>query len=117
MTARRRARTSGALASAVALALLWSISGLSKSVSFPPTAIASAVVRETPGDVATFFIELLGHWAMRLVTVGALVGALLVGAEVFARTLRDRRPMPFVAGIVVAGIGALAALIEASAQA
>ena len=70
MTTRRRARVSGALASAVALALLWSISGLSKSVSFPPTAIASAVVRETPGDVATFFIELLGHWAMRLVTLG-----------------------------------------------
>ena len=117
MTTRRRARISGALASAVALALLWSISGLSKSVSFPPTAIASAVVRETPGDVATFFIELLGHWAMRLVTLGALAGALLVGAEVFARTLRNHRPMPIVAGILVAGAAALAALVEPSAQA
>src|ERR671919_1510977 len=117
MNDRRRARISGALAAAVALALLWTLSGLSKSVSFPPTAIASALVRETPGDVATFFIELLGHWAMRLVTVGALAGALLVGAEVFARTLRDRRTMPLVAGIVVAGVAALAALIEPSAQA
>jgi DMSO/TMAO reductase YedYZ molybdopterin-dependent catalytic subunit len=117
MTARRRARISGALASAVALALLWSVSGLWKGVSFPPTAIASALVRETPGDVATFFIELLGHWAMWLVTFGALAGALLVGAEVFVRTFRDHRPMPLVAGILVAGVAALAALVEPSAQA
>src|SRR5919106_6942801 len=117
MTARRRARTSGALAAAVALALLWTLSGLSKTVSFPPTAIASAVVRETPGDVATFFIEALGHWAMRLITLGALAGAFLVGAEAFARTFRDRRPMPLVAGILVVAVAALAALIEPSAQA
>lgn len=117
MNDRTPARISGALASAVALALLWFISGLSKAVSFPPTAIASAVVRETPGGVATFFIELLGHWAMRLVTLGALGGALLVGAEVFARTFRNRRPMPVVAGIIVAAVAALAALVEPSAQA
>jgi DMSO/TMAO reductase YedYZ molybdopterin-dependent catalytic subunit len=117
MTDRRPARISGALASAVALALLWAVSGFSKTVSFPPTAIASAVVRETPGDVATFFIELLGHWAMRLVTIGALAGALLVGAEAFARTFRDRRPMPLAAGILVAAAAGLAALIEPSAQA
>jgi DMSO/TMAO reductase YedYZ molybdopterin-dependent catalytic subunit len=117
LTDRRRARISGALASAVALALLWTLSGLSKTVSFPPTAIASAVVRETPGDVATFFIEALGHWAMRLITLGALAGAFLVGAEAFARTFRDRRPMPLVAGILVVAVAALAALIEPSAQA
>jgi DMSO/TMAO reductase YedYZ molybdopterin-dependent catalytic subunit len=101
----------------VALALLWTVSGFSKTVSFPPTAIASAVVRETPGDVATFFIELLGHLAMYLVTIGALVGALVVGAEAFARTFRDRRPMPLVAGTLVVAAAALAALIEPSAQA
>ncbi len=117
MNDRRRARISGALAAAVALALLWIVSGVSKTVSFPPTALASALVRETPGAVATFFIELLGHWAMRLVTVGALAGALLLGAEVFARTLRDHRPMPLVAGILVAGFAAVAALVEPSAQA
>jgi DMSO/TMAO reductase YedYZ molybdopterin-dependent catalytic subunit len=101
----------------MALALLWTVSGFSKTVSFPPTAIASAVVRETPGDVATFFIELLGHWAMRLVTVGALAGALLAGAEAFARTFRDRRPMPLVAGTLLVALAAVAALVEPSAQA
>jgi DMSO/TMAO reductase YedYZ molybdopterin-dependent catalytic subunit len=117
MTDRRRARVSGALASAAALALLWIASGFSKTVSFPPTAIASTVVRETPGDVATFFIELLGHWAMRLITLGALAGALLLGGEVFARTFRGRRPMPLVAGTLVVATAAVAALIEPSAQA
>jgi DMSO/TMAO reductase YedYZ molybdopterin-dependent catalytic subunit len=107
----------GTLGTASALALLWTLSGLSKSVSFPPTAIASAVVRETPGDVATFFIELLGHWAMRLVTIGALAGALLLGAEIFARTFRDRRPVPLAAGALVLVFAALSALTEPSAQA
>jgi DMSO/TMAO reductase YedYZ molybdopterin-dependent catalytic subunit len=43
-------------------------------VSFPPLEVADAVVRLTPGEVATFFIEALGHLALPLSVVAAAVG-------------------------------------------
>ncbi|HVF52506.1 MAG TPA: molybdopterin-dependent oxidoreductase [Actinomycetota bacterium] len=78
-------RIAGASGAAVALAVLWVISGFFESVPFPPSAIASRVLRSTPGDIATFFIELLAHWAMRLLGLGALLAAVVVGAEALRR--------------------------------
>lgn len=93
-------------ATAVALAVLWVASGFVTGVPFAPTALAGALVRETPGGIATFFIETLGHWALRLVTVGALAAALAAGTVVLALTARPR-PRPVIAGcalLVLAGV-------------
>ena len=97
-------------ATAVALAILWVVSGFVAGVPFAPTALAGAMVRETPGDVATFFIELLGHWALRLVTIGALVAALATGSLVLRVTSRDR-PRPVLAGAVLVSLAAVAGVV------
>jgi DMSO/TMAO reductase YedYZ molybdopterin-dependent catalytic subunit len=49
------------------------------SIPFPPLAIAQAFVRAAPGGVATAFIELLGHWALRLAVLGTLAAFLAAG--------------------------------------
>ncbi len=113
---RGRTRRVGALAAVIALAFLWVVAGISNAVVFPPTSLAGALVRETPGDVATFFIELLGHWALRLATLGALAGAVAAGAEALVRTAAPERPRPFVAGAVLAVLSGLAAAVEPSEE-
>ena len=52
---------------------------VASSISFPPLAIAQAFVRAAPGGVATTFIELLGHWALRLAVLGTLAAFLAAG--------------------------------------
>lgn len=54
-------------------------------LAFPPEAIAQRLVGATSGRVASFFIQLLGHWAERLTVIGlsaayALSGAILAQA-------------------------------------
>jgi len=107
---RSQIRRAGLGATAIALAVLWVASGITRSVAFPPTALAAALVRETPGGVATFFIELLGHWALRLAGVGALLAATVLGSEALrvtaaARSLRPGRA----AALLVVAAGAAAA--------
>ena len=109
-------RRIGALATLVALAVLWVGSGITTSIAFPPNSLAGALVRETPGDVATFFIELLGHWALRLTTLCALAAALALGAEALVRVRSGEAPRPYLAGGVLAGLAALAAAVEPSAD-
>ena len=111
---RGTARRAGMVATALALAVLWVASGASRSVVFPPTSFAGALVRETPGDVATYFIELLGHWALRLTTVAALAAALLVGAEALVRTARAGALRPYLAGGTLAVVSAAGAAVEPS---
>jgi DMSO/TMAO reductase YedYZ molybdopterin-dependent catalytic subunit len=85
------ARRAGFIATGVALTLLWVVSGFISTVPFPPTALAGWVIRQTPGDVATFFIEAFQHWAMRLLAIGSVIGALVAGAELLHRTHAQRR--------------------------
>ncbi|HEU4480760.1 MAG TPA: hypothetical protein VFS18_02650, partial [Actinomycetota bacterium] len=94
---QRSLRTAGLLATSFCIALLWTIAAFTSAVPFPPTALAEAVIRAMPGDAATYFIELLGPWAHRLLTIGAVAGALLLGGEVGVRTATDR-PRTLVAG-------------------
>lgn len=86
---RRDLRLVGFLSSCVALALLFVWSSITTSVSFPPTALAEFIIRTTPGSIATALIETFEHWARRLLTVAALGGAALVGAEILWRTRRE----------------------------
>ena len=83
---------------------------------FPPTALAGALVRETPGGVATFFIELLGHWALRLTALGALVVAGMVGAEALVRTAGADGVRPWRAGTILAVIAGAASFVEPSGE-
>ena len=107
---RRHARLAGAVGAVATLAVLSVVSSARPSIPFPPAALAEAAIRATPGDVATFFIELLQHWALRLLTLAALAGAVLVGAEAMARTSFGGRSRPFLAGAVVAAGAGLSAL-------
>lgn len=50
------------------------------SVPFPPLSIAQAIVRAAPGGFATTFIDLLGHWALRLAVAGTMAAFLASGA-------------------------------------
>jgi DMSO/TMAO reductase YedYZ molybdopterin-dependent catalytic subunit len=103
-------RVAGAAATAVALAALWVASGFVGPVAFPPTALAGTIIRETPGDIATFFIEVLQMWARRLLVVGALGTSLLLGAEALVRTASAGKIRPLFAGGILAVVGWLAAL-------
>lgn len=83
----------GLLGAAVALALLWALSRVESSLVFPPLALAEFTIRQTPGDIATFFIEHLQHWAIRSLAIGATaviagIGALLAWQG--ARVVRAR---------------------------
>lgn len=95
---RNHARIAGAIAAASALVLLWGISAVFDRAPFAPQAIAERVLRATPGDLATFFIETLGHWARRLLTISAIVVAIVLGAEALERTKRDGVLRPYLAG-------------------
>lgn len=83
----RRLRTAGLVASAIGILASFAASSFT-GAPFPPAAIAEFVLRATPGDLATFAIDTLKHWAMRLLTLGVLLGTLFFGAEVFVRTSR-----------------------------
>ncbi|HEX2241403.1 MAG TPA: molybdopterin-dependent oxidoreductase [Actinomycetota bacterium] len=108
LAGRRRssARLAGACAATVALSILWVASTLAGGIPFAPAAIAEALIRVTPGDIATFFIELLQHWALRLLSIAVVVGAVAVGGEVLYRTMKNRRVRPGAAGLLL-GIAAL----------
>ena len=97
---RREVRLAGFLSSCIALAVLFVWSSVSTSVTFPPTALAEFILRTTPGSIATATIEAFGHWARRLLTLLALVGAAVFGGEVLWRSRRDERPSVAVAAAI-----------------
>jgi DMSO/TMAO reductase YedYZ molybdopterin-dependent catalytic subunit len=107
--APREVRLAGLLATGVTVAFLYVVSGLGIGIPFPPTSIAEALLRAIPGDLATFFIENLGHWARPSLAVGAVLATLFVGSEALARTDRNGDgPKPLIAGMLLAGLAALA---------
>jgi DMSO/TMAO reductase YedYZ molybdopterin-dependent catalytic subunit len=92
----RRLRTSesfiaGVSAMLVATAVLGLAHLVQASFPFPPLGLAQRLLRLVPGPLAVFFIERLGHWALRLFAGGFTVGSILVGG---------------LAGILVARAGA-----------
>lgn len=110
---RSRIRRAGALATCVALALLW-VASAWEVVSFAPAALAGALLRAAPGGVATFFIENLGHWARPLLVVGVLVLAIGLGTEALVRTVNHERTQPGVAAAILGLVAAVASLIGTS---
>ena len=83
-TTERRLRTSGSLvagvsAMLVATAVLGLVYLVQPSFPFPPLGLAPRLLRLLPGPVTVFFIDHLGHLALRLFAVGFTVGSVLAG--------------------------------------
>jgi DMSO/TMAO reductase YedYZ molybdopterin-dependent catalytic subunit len=81
---QRRLRSSEALvagvaAMTVATAVLGLVHLVQASFPFPPLGLAQRLLRLVPGPLAVFFIDLLGHWALRLFAVGFTAGSVLAG--------------------------------------
>jgi DMSO/TMAO reductase YedYZ molybdopterin-dependent catalytic subunit len=84
----------GTAAMTVATAVLGLVHLVQASFPFPPLGLAQRLLRLVPGPVAVFFIDLLGHWALRLFAVGFTVGSILAGgaaAMLVARAAPARR--------------------------
>src|SRR2546428_9624030 len=99
-----RAAAVGGLAGASATTLLIGlVHTFAPAVPFLPESIAQSLVRAAPGGFATYFIERLGHWAIRLALAGTFAGFLLGGALVglLVPFLPQRlSPHPFGGGVV-----------------
>jgi DMSO/TMAO reductase YedYZ molybdopterin-dependent catalytic subunit len=94
-TVERRLRTSeslvaGVSAMLVATAVLGLVYLVEPSFPFPPLGLAQRLLRLVPGPVAVFFVDRLGHWALRLFATGFTVGSVLAGG--LAGVLVARRP-------------------------
>lgn len=108
---RSEAFALGASATLVALAVLWAASALWPAAPFPPLAIAEAVLRLVPGDVATFFIETMGQFARLSLAIGAVVGTVFFGAWVLVRTRSGDSPRPLLAALVLGASSVLAVVV------
>ena len=107
----------GAVATGVGLALLWAASALVPGIPFPPLVLAEVLVRAVPGGIATFFIELLHHWALRLLGFGVVAGALAGGALALRATVRsDGKPRPSLAAGILVAVGATGLLVQPSSS-
>ena len=111
---RRLVRRAGFAAMSVSTALIWLASSLFEGVIFPPAALADLLIRATPGDVSTFFIDALKHWSLRLLILGVLVGSLILGAELLWRRSRDGRLRTVETAIAIAVLGGVSSLGSAS---
>src|SRR5207249_230123 len=81
---QRRLRTSesfvaGVSAMLLATAVLGFAHLVQASVPFPSLGLAQRFLGWVPGPLAVFFIDHLGHWALRAFAAGFTVGGILVG--------------------------------------
>jgi DMSO/TMAO reductase YedYZ molybdopterin-dependent catalytic subunit len=119
----RRLRTSESLVAGIsAMLMATAVLGLAHLVQasfpFPPLGLAQRLLRLVPGPLAVFFIERLGHWALRLFAAGFTVGSILAGGV--AGMVVARRPASgsgrTVAAWVAGGLLAAVALAGYRAQ-
>lgn len=85
--------TAGLAGTAALTAGLALLSTLWTKIPFAPVNIAQQLVRVTSGQVNSFFIDRLGHWAQRLALLGTCIGFVVAGllAGVAVRTLARER--------------------------
>ncbi len=75
----RRAAAGGLVGAVVVIGATAVVHTFVRTVPFLPLALAQALVRAAPGGFATFFIDRLGHWALRLAVTGTVVAFIAVG--------------------------------------
>jgi DMSO/TMAO reductase YedYZ molybdopterin-dependent catalytic subunit len=106
----------GVAAMTVATAVLGLVHLVQASFPFPPLGLAQRLLRLVPGPLAVLFIDLLGHWALRLFAVGFTAGSILAGggaAVLVGRAAPSRRAR---AAWLAAGALGLVALAGYRAQ-
>jgi DMSO/TMAO reductase YedYZ molybdopterin-dependent catalytic subunit len=99
----------GVAAMTVATAVLGLVHIVQASFPFPPLGLAQRLLRLIPGPLAVFFIDLLGHWALRLFAIGFTAASILVGgaaAVLVARAAQRGRAAWLAGGLL--GLVALA---------
>jgi len=84
-----------AMAFALLVAFLASVTGL----PFPPVALGQAIVEALPGAISVPLIELLQHWAQRLLVLGVLGLYLIAGVADGAVSVRPRASTPLVVAL------------------
>lgn len=104
----------GLLAGCVSLAVLWAVTRVERSLAFPPLALAELAIRATPGGIATFFIEQLDKYAIRLLGLAATLVVLVLGA-VTPRVIGRARARASGAAVVF-GVALLASGLAGNAQ-
>jgi DMSO/TMAO reductase YedYZ molybdopterin-dependent catalytic subunit len=107
---RREAALAGLLGTGSATLLAGIAHTVAPVVAFPPIAISQILVRTPPGSFDSFFIDRLGHWAMRLAVIGTSIGFVASGAILGQLVPALRRRIP----AVIAGLLALVPLWLAS---
>ena len=118
---QRRLRTSesfvaGTAAMVVAVAVLGLVHLAQASFPFPPLGLAQRLLRLVPGPVAVFFIDLLGHWALRLFAAGFTVGTVAAGGAAAVLVARVPGPRRGRAAWLAGGLLGVAALAGYRAQ-
>jgi len=98
----------GVAAMLPATALLGVAHLVQANLPFPPLGLAQRLLSLIPGPVAVFFVERLGHWALRLFAGGFTVASILAGGLVGLLVIR--RPPTQWAVTTWAAAAALAAL-------
>src|SRR4029453_3570120 len=90
----------GVAATIVATAIFGLVHLVQASFPFPPLGLAQRLLRLIPGPLAVYFIDLLGHWALRLFAVGFTLGSILAGgaAAVLGARATHRTPAARLAG-------------------
>ena len=74
------------MGAAVALSVMWLLTSIFMSTRFTPEVLGDLLIRAAPGDLATFFIESLDHWALRILLALVLLGSAAAGGEILWRT-------------------------------
>jgi DMSO/TMAO reductase YedYZ molybdopterin-dependent catalytic subunit len=98
----------GVAAMLLATALLGAAHLVQANVPFPPLGLAQRLLEVIPGPVAVFFVDHLGHWALRLFaggfTVGSVLAGGLAGVLVARRPASQRSATTWAAAVVLAAI-------------
>lgn len=82
--------TVGGLSASVAATVITALAHtIVSSIPFPPVSIAQILVRTTSGEVNSFFIGYLGHWALRLAVIGVAI-AFAISGIVLGRLIATR---------------------------
>src|SRR5215218_2289053 len=100
----------GVAATVVATAVFGLVHLVQASFPFPPLGLAQRLLRLVPGPLAVFFIDLLGHWALRLFAAGFTIGSILAGAAAAVLVARVGPARRARAAWLAAGLLGLAAL-------
>ncbi|MEX0991223.1 MAG: molybdopterin-dependent oxidoreductase [Actinomycetota bacterium] len=103
-TARRSAATAGLAGMSGLTAAGAVLNMVVPVIAFPPVAIAQTLIRLPPGRFDTIFIDLLGHWALRLAVIGTAVAFVASGLPLGLLIRRLARGDGRNPGLVGAGV-------------